>query len=248
MADNLQRYTVIVVEDEKLIAKNIIKNIERVGLGFEVIATAPNGEEGWRLIQERQPDVVFTDIRMPVVDGLELIQRIREKYDFISCVMVSGYADFAYAQVAMRYSVVDYLLKPINLEELRSVLIKIEQKLRVERDRLLGSGKYRRTEEIVNLVIEYIHQHYMHVIDLGKLASDFGFSISYLTKIFTNQTGVPPTKYIKEYRIGLAKQLLRNEKLPISEVGASVGYPDQFHFSKIFKQVTGMSPTEYRSC
>ncbi len=87
----------------------------------------------------------------------------------------------------------------------------------------------------------------MQTIDLSEISSQFGFSMSYLTKIFTRQMEMPPTKYIREYRINLAKQLLRNQSLSISEVGELVGYPDQFHFSKIFKQVTGKSPSEYRS-
>ncbi|MCU6735368.1 response regulator transcription factor [Diplocloster agilis] len=240
-------FTVIVVEDEKLIMKNIIKNIERANTSFEVVATASNGEEAWELVQEYQPNVVFTDIRMPVMDGLELIQRIRKKYDFIACVVLSGYDDFTYAREAIKNQAVDYLLKPVNLEELTGVLARIEQELLAKQEKLTGYDSYRKPEEIVDLVIEYIHQHYMQTIDLSEISSQFGFSMSYLTKIFTRQMEMPPTKYIREYRINLAKQLLRNQSLSISEVGELVGYPDQFHFSKIFKQVTGKSPSEYRS-
>lgn len=238
--------TVIAVEDEKLILKNIVKNIERTNPYFKVIATATDGEEAWKLIQEHQPDVVFTDIRMPVVDGKELLQRIRNKYDFIFCVVVSGYADFTYAKEALKHQVVDYLLKPINQEELSSVLARIEQKFRAEKKNLIGVEKYRKPEDIVNLIVEYIRQNYMHTIDLGEICSELGFSVSYLAKIFTRQKGMPPTKYIKEYRINVAKQLLKNTQMTISEIGGFVGYPDQFHFSKVFKQETGMSPSEYR--
>ncbi|AJH00689.1 two-component system response regulator [Clostridium beijerinckii] len=244
---NKINFSAIVVEDEKLIAKNIIKNIYRANENFEVIGTASNGKEALELIESFLPNIVLTDICMPVMDGLELSKFIFEKYPFIHCVIISGHSDFSYAKTAIRYGVSDYLLKPINLGELTTTLDTIEKNLLAnQNDFKVDEFSYKKPNEIVELVTEYIKNNYHETIDLAALASHFGFSISYLTKIFTKYMNMTPSKFIKEYRINISKQLLWNFSLPISTVGEKVGYPDQFHFSKTFKQITGMSPSDYR--
>ena len=238
------KFSVLVVEDEKLIARNISRSIQRVNSSFEVVAIASNGEEALAITDELLPNVVFTDICMPIMDGLELAKRIREKYDFIVCVILSGHNDFAYAKEAIQHQVMEYLLKPVNDDELSEVLRKIEKNLLTfqEEFEMANNTSFQKPENIAELVEEYIHKHYMELLELGEIAEKFGFSVSYLTKIFTKFTGKTPSKYIRDYRISLAKQLLRNPNLSISVVGKKVGYPDQFHFSKIFRQATGMSP------
>jgi YesN/AraC family two-component response regulator len=81
---------------------------------------------------------------------------------------------------------------------------------------------------------------------LNIIADHFSFSPSYLTKIFTKYIDITPSKYILNYRINIAKQLLGDFSLPINMVGNMVGYTDPFHFSKSFKLVVGMSPAGYR--
>lgn len=242
------KYTIIVVDDEKLIAGNIAKNIPRANDHFEVVATIYNGLEAFNALSELLPDVVFTDIRMPEMDGMELAKKISEKYPFISCVIVSGYNDFEYAKNAIHYNVEDYLLKPINLEELKITLSKIEKKLlaakiNFQQDTIQDQMQ---PKEIVDLVKEYIHNNYGSQIDLSSMANSFGFSLSWLTKLFIKHVQITPSKYIKEYRMNIAKQLLRDSDMTISMISQQTGFLDQFHFSKTFKQVTGISPSEYR--
>lgn len=242
------KFSVLVVEDEKLIARDISRSISRVNANFEVAAVASNGKDALEIIEELLPNVVFTDIRMPVMDGLELAEAINDKYDFIICVVLSGYNDFEYAKKAIHFNVMDYLLKPVNDKELTAVLSKIEKTLfafqkNLDIENPLSPHK---PEEIVALVQEYIHNHYMDVLDLGEIADKFGFSTSYLSKIFVKSNGKSPSKYIRDHRICIAKQLLRNPELSIANIGLKVGYPDQFHFSKVFKQTTGLSPKDYR--
>lgn len=243
------KFSVLVVEDEKLIARNISRSIQRVNSSFEVVAIASNGEEALAITDELLPNVVFTDICMPVMDGLELAKRIHEKYDFIICVILSGHNDFTYAKEAIQHQVMEYLLKPINDDELAEALKKIEKLLLTSQENfeIENNSSFQKPERIAELVEEYIHKHYMDLLELGEIAEKFGFSVSYLTKIFTKLTGKTPSKYIRDYRVSIAKQLLRNPSLSISAVGKKVGYPDQFHFSKIFKQATRYSPSEYRS-
>lgn len=244
------KYAVLVVDDEKLIARNIAKSIEQMNSSFQVMAICANGEEAMACIEEKEINAVFTDIRMPEMDGLELARLISEKYPYIECVIVSGYGDFEYAKSAIAYRVRNYLLKPINKEELRKCLSDIERRLNAAFPNLenipFQDKKEKKPEEVVSLIKEYIQHSYQDIIDLSAISKNFGFSTSYLTKIFIKYEGITPSKYIKQYRISIAKQLLKNTDIPISIISSQTGFSDQFHFSKTFKSVTGISPTQYR--
>lgn len=245
------KYSVVVVDDERLIAKNIAKNIEAINPAFEVAKICSCGSEALEYVQKHLPNVVFTDIRMPEMDGLELAGRLYEEYPFITCVIVSGYNDFEYAKNAIEFQVKDYLLKPVNHDELKKCLDRIEKNIQIQYPCLKNASEWesaeRSPEEIVNLVKEYINKNYKDAIDLTSISANMGFSSPYLTKIFTKYQGITPSRYLKEYRIAIAKQLLKDKTLPISAISEQTGFADQFHFSKTFKAETGMSPTEYRA-
>ena len=244
------RYAVLVVDDERLIAGNIAKSIEKVNPSFKAVAVCTNGAEAIEYLKQYDINVIFTDIRMPEMDGLELAKYLSEYYPYIECIIVSGYDDFKYAQTAIAYNVKNYLLKPVNKDELKKCLSDTERRLNAKISQLEGvypaDDQAKKPEEIVSLVKEYIHQNYQNIIDLSVISDNFGFSASYLTKIFTKYEGTTPSKYIKQYRISIAKQMLKNTDLPISVISSYTGFGDQFHFSKTFKNAVGVNPSQYR--
>ena len=157
------------------------------------------------------------------------------------CVILSGHNDFAYAKEAIQHQVMEYLLKPVNDDELSEVLRKIEKNLLTfqEEFEMANNTSFQKPENIAELVEEYIHKHYMELLELGEIAEKFGFSVSYLTKIFTKFTGKTPSKYIRDYRISLAVQshgegVLRAEALAVFQLenGAAGHGTDerQIHF------------------
>ena len=124
-----RKYRVIIAEDEKHIAKNIAKHIEAENPCFKVCGIYSNGEDALNAIKQQPPDVVFTDISMPVMSGLELASKIHHTMNNVKCVIITGYADFQYAKEALHYGVRDYLLKPVDKEELHRVLKELELSL-----------------------------------------------------------------------------------------------------------------------
>ena len=242
-------FPVVIVEDENLIAKNIAKHIEAENSKFKVVGIYSNGEDALNAIKEQPPAVVFTDISMPVMSGLELAAEINRTMSHIKCVIITGYADFEFAKQAMHYEVKDYLLKPLDTDELHLVLKNLELSLTEISDKMHSENSNESTispEEIVTLVKDYVKKHYSEEIDLNSIARTLGFSSSYLTKVFNKVENTTPSKVIRSYRMGIAKQLLNDDSLTIQQIASHVGYSDPFHFSKSFKQIVGISPTQYK--
>lgn len=242
-------YKFIVVEDEPLIRRNILKKISALELPLESVGDAENGKAALQLAETHFPHLVITDIRMPVMDGLQLAQCLYEKYPQIRCIILSGYDDFKYAQTALKYGVCDFLLKPVKIEELKSALQRVLVQLdAVHQSQSQMDAQGLSAEELNHLLVDYLRTNYRNDISLGRLAEQFGFSPEYLTKIFKKYNHDTPLKYIAKLRIEAAKQLLINEPtMEIKKVGEYVGYPDAFYFSRVFKSNTGVYPSEYRT-
>lgn len=122
-------YSVIIVDDEKWIVEGLKAGIDWEGHNFEVVDAAENGLMALDIIEKKKPNVVFTDIRMPGLNGLELIKKAKEKCPQTIFVVLSGYAEFAYAQKAMNYGAYGYCLKPFEIEEIEGILSKINKHL-----------------------------------------------------------------------------------------------------------------------
>lgn len=122
-------YRIVIADDEEYVRELLTKNINQTDNEFEVVGKAENGAQAIELVQELKPDILITDICMPLVSGLELIERIKELDQSVKTVIISGYDDFSYAKQALTLGVTDYLLKPFLPEEMYEVLEKIKNEL-----------------------------------------------------------------------------------------------------------------------
>lgn len=123
-------YKVLVIDDELMIKRSLSALIQRSGTDFEVVGEAENGCEGLELARQHHPHLVLTDIRMPKLDGLELVEELNRLMPDVMTVLVSGYGEFDYAQHALRHGVFDYLLKPVKPHEVMRVLENAQNRLR----------------------------------------------------------------------------------------------------------------------
>ena len=174
---------VIIADDEEKVCRLICKLIDWKSVNMEVIGIAHNGIEALELVKNLKPDLVITDIRMPGYDGLELISYIKEIDPNIDCIIISGYRHFEYAQNAIKYGVVDYLLKPIKKDELMNTLIKMNEKFRFRTEKLSNEEqlKIRNQNDIdklrSGLFIEVLLQKrgYLEELTLEKMNENYHF-------------------------------------------------------------------------
>ena len=235
-------YSVYIADDEMWVIVGLKKRIEKTGLPFQVVGEANNGVMALEEIEKKKPDILFTDIRMPGYNGLELLELLRKKELDTKVVLISGYAEFEYAQSAIRNGAYDYLLKPIDQDKLQTVL-----------ERILGDGSTEsgNVQELVapstiRKIMDEIKEHYTENITLTGLAEKYSISVSYLSELFKEHLQLSFSEYISSKRIQKAKELLADDSLSIEQIAEQTGYNDYFYFTKVFKKNTGISPSKYR--
>lgn len=155
-------YTVIVADDEEEIRRGIIENVRWEQVGFQVIGEAANGADALELAEKRKPDLLITDIRMPFLSGIELARQLREIRPTVQIAFLSGFDEFSYAQQAIQYNIVSYMLKPISSKELEAELLKIKDKIDARfaefAKNSIEQSKLEKTEFLVPLLLDSFQQ------------------------------------------------------------------------------------------
>lgn len=125
--------TIVLVDDELGIAEGIRFLLEKSGMDIHVIGIAGDGREGMKMILEKSPDLVICDVKMPIMDGLEMIQNLQDRNTAARFIMLSGYSEFAYAKQAMKLGVKNYICKPVEIDELYEVVRTVCQEVEQEK-------------------------------------------------------------------------------------------------------------------
>jgi len=249
MVMDKSKIKILIVEDETLLRKHLIKlinTIEQVPL--EIIGDTTNGSLAYSIIEEKIPDLVISDIKMPGGDGLELAKKVHENYPAIKFIILSGYDEFSYAQEALRSDVKDYLLKPIDKELLLKTIIKISNQILSENNTFILNNTNQSKKQMCDFILNYLNTNYTKDISIAELSEKCGFTQEYLGKIFKKYTNQTISQYIINLRITKAEHLLiKYPEMEIYRIAKMVGYEDKsFYFSRIFKSKTGMQPSEWR--
>ena len=245
------KYTVIIAEDEELLLNNLVEKIPRSDSEFEVVGTAQTGDQALELVKKERPDLIMTDIKMPVMDGMTLLTEVHNLFPLTKMVIISGFSDFEYARQAIALKVTDYLLKPVMTEDLTKVLQKVKNEIQIagnHQEETYPSGTSHETPaQIASFLKDYLVENHTRDVNLNLIAEKLNYSSSHLSKIFSQIYGCTPNKYLMNLRMSHAQSLLlHNPELSIREIGEMVGYHDQGYFSRIFKKQVGKSPFDYR--
>jgi two-component system response regulator YesN len=258
-------YKLLIVDDESLTRLYMRQNISSLDEKWEVSGEASDGIEALEFLSRSKVDLVMTDIKMPVMDGLELCSIIHHDYPGQQVIILSGYDEFSYAQQAIRYDVDDYLLKPLIEEELLAALGKVSSRIENEKCREqtfsvkalendpLTQGhtneqNHTSEQNITDLARNFICSHYFEPISLVQIAEHIGVSSNYLSCIFHKQVGESYIKFLTRVRMEQAAKLLSQKpQVKISDISDKIGYVSVKHFLHVFKQYFNSTPGEYRS-
>lgn len=250
-------YKVVIIDDEPIIVEGLSRVIKWEEYGCSLVGTAYDGNEGVDVIREQNPDIIFTDIAMPGMDGLKMIAAIKVEHPDAMIAILTGYRDFDYAQTAIRLGVSRFLLKPSNLTELEEAVQFMVAELKKkhpaeEENAAVESGAESDSEGtagsfIVKNAVEYMEEHYAEKVTLSELADKMYVSQWHLSKLLNKHTKKSFSELLNEIRVKEAKQLLKDPSLRVGDVAEMVGFLDIAHFSRVFKKCTGMSANEYRN-
>lgn len=251
---------VLIVEDEDIIRKGLVYTIDWLSMNCVVVADAKDGEEGLEKILEIKPDVVITDIRMPKMDGIEMVRRAQKEVEFKSLILTS-YAEFDYAKQALRLGAFEYLLKPVDEETITKTILALETEINkskkgetiVEDSNHAGIhmdfNYYIKLDESENRyvakAIQTIQKDFDKRISIDSIAEELGVSNSYLSRKFKEITGHSFLTLLNGYRIQEAIGLLNSGRYRVYEVSDKTGFSDYKHFCSVFKKYTLMSPTRF---
>ncbi len=232
--------TIIIVEDEFGSRVGLKKLIEKLSTEVRVIGEAENGYEGLKMIVDMVPDIVITDVRMPKMNGLEMISELKKIGIESTFVILSGYSEFEYARQGMKLGVLEYLLKPVTVADVTELLKKIVGE---DKDNEVIEN-YEHSDVVTNMR-KYIDANYSMKIGLNTFSDMYKLTPEYLSNLFAKETGETFSNYLKKIRIEKAKDLILTTDMKVYKIAYMVGYPDQKYFSKVFKEYTGVSAKQF---
>ena len=202
-------YKVLLIDDEKPVHLAIRALVDWTAIDAAEPVSAYNGREGLQMMETLRPDIVFVDMSMPLVDGRDFLAEASEAYPHSQYIVISGFDDFQYARAAIRFNVVDYLLKPIDHQELEMALKKALLRLKAD-----DAQQARTTVGVMAAVREYVDRHPQEPLSLHALAERFCLSVPEMEQLFLAQYGCTVDLYLQKAREERAQQPIAAEKTP----------------------------------
>ncbi|MDR1977473.1 MAG: helix-turn-helix domain-containing protein [Synergistaceae bacterium] len=248
-------YRVIVADDEYL-EREVIKKIVRDIDGVAIVGEANNGVLTVELCSVLKPDIVFLNCGMGGMGGIEAAWKIRQIDKDVVIILTSAdesnFHRFAEAEFLASLNIAERLLKPIPPATIREVVFKYNRK---DKKGVNISPKMKKrlkfyppdmmSKEITK-ALAYIDAHYWKGVDMKSVAEEVSLSCYYFSRLFKKEVGVNFSQYILHKRLELAKQMLEETDRFITDIAVTVGFQEHSYFGKIFKQLTGDTPSEYR--
>ena len=248
----------LVAEDEMIERKVLCRTLQKYLGDLILLCEARNGREAWEIFQRESPQVAVLDIEMPGMTGLEVARKIRESGKPCGILFLTGYDKFAYARQAISVRALDYLLKPYNEQEL---VFAVEDAIRQMAVQPLPRPApaptdlplHREEDEDARMALiraemyAFVEAHYQEDISMQDAAAALRYSDAYFCKLFKQCFKVNFSAYLNQFRVDRARQMIQDPRLSLKEVSTACGYTDSNYFTRVFKRLTGQTPTEDRN-
>ena len=260
---------VLIADDEPIERMIVTRTIQKYFPEELAVVSAVNGREAVEQFFAENCQIALLDIEMPGMNGLEAAEQIRERDKNCSIIFLTAFDEFNYAKRAIAVRAMEYLLKPVEDQELEAVLAeairiadehtddreagekKEDEPVFAERDCHEDAADTERSrirlQAVAGNIQAFIEHNYRDDISLQTVAEAMNYSDAYFCKIFKQCFDKNFIVYLSEYRVARAKELLGDVLINVKDVSQKVGYRDSNYFAKVFKRIAGVTPTEYRT-
>lgn len=236
----------LLIVDDEAITREYIRYVVSENHQDVSIKEAKNGNEAIEMVKSFSPDLIIMDIRMPELDGLKAVEKIR-KFDInVKIAILTAHDEFTYAQKSVRLNAVDYLLKPLSPEDLNDFINTYLYEPDNNAKSVMNSNNKIQEDKHISHAKDYINKNFDKKIYLNDVAEYVGFSPYYFSRLFKKSTGMNLSEYINRFRIEKSKELMGDFDLSLKEVSEKVGYEDFSYFSTVFQKYEDCLPSKYR--
>ena len=236
-------YKVYVVDDDPVILDEIVNTVPWLDNGFEIIGSNMSPTSAIDEIKRLRPDVVFSDLKMPDMDGVDMMKALKDSDIVCEYVMLSAFDSFEDSRRFFRLEGFDYLLKPLQQQEVQIVLERLALRL-AKKARPEPESDSNMTPAFAELV-QYLNANYTQKHTLDSLSRQFNLGANYICNLFSRHLNTTLTRYITELRMKAALQMMQVPGKAYKEIAIDCGYSDYYYFCKVFKEFYGASPTGY---
>lgn len=241
---------VMIVDDDKLVRLGLLHTMPWSKHDMTVVGEAANGNKAMEFIKENEIDLMFIDIEMPGMSGLELLKSVKALNSSISCVMLTMHQEFTYIQDSLRLGVLDYIIKTeLSEDNFDEVLERIKNRLHNISSCEPESHSQEYSREICGCIdnaVKIIEEELGVHISVTELAKRVNMSRSYFSTCFKQIMNISVNDYFKKNRMELAKTLLKSTDNSIARIASETGFSNEKYFSSVFKSYTGVTPSEFR--
>ena len=246
---------VLIVDDEIYAVSALVHRIAWTDLGFDPPLTAHSMAQAQAVFQSAPVDLLLCDIEMPQGSGLEPFEWVKSYFPRTECVFVTCHDEYSYLRSAMQLGSCDYVLKPVDYEELTRTVSDVVKRLSSRSSPLpaeamtpLSSPKEEPVPEnpYICQIVSYVADHLAQPISIPEIAEVLHLNPQYMMRLFKKEMGCSILQYITSRRISLAIRYLEETAIPVSDVSMLCGFDNDSYFSRIFKRFTGETPASYR--
>jgi len=230
--------TILIVDDEKEFREELMCSLDEYS-----ILTAPDGQKALEILSKpHEIDLVILDYKMPGLTGTEILKVIKKRDHNIKVIMLTAFSSKDIAVESLRGKADDYLEKPVNIDRLKEVVEKLLELSKTEKE--TGGSDI---EQKINKIKRYIERNWLKKVSLQDAAKTVNLSPKYLSRVFKDTAGIGFIDFKLKIKIARAKELLLNTSSAVSEISDRLGFMNPESFMRIFKKITGVTPTMFRA-
>jgi two-component system response regulator YesN len=243
----------LVVDDEKE-ERDGLAYLSSSLFNYITVYYADNGISALEVLEKQRIEIMITDIKMPKMGGIKLLENTVPRYPDLKIIIYSGYADFEYARKGIRFHVQNYLLKPISIDAFKDAMTTLINEIK-KVDKFVPDSPLKTNQNIAGTkvqsyitlkVIDIIYSEYNTDLNLTYISEKLDRTPTYISHIFAQETGKSFLKYLTDFRMVKAKELITNSSRKINSISMECGFQNPAYFNQVFKSYYGMTPVQFR--